>query len=88
METISRHMKVKKVIRNSQHGFTKGKSCFTKLTAFHNEATSSVDEWKTENIVYLDFSNAFEAVYCNILISKLMKRKLSKFSGRLKTVFR
>lgn len=30
-------MKVKKVIRNSQHGFAKHKSCLTDLTSFCDE---------------------------------------------------
>jgi len=29
LETISRYVKGKKVIRSSEHGFTKGKSCLT-----------------------------------------------------------
>ncbi|KAK4807216.1 hypothetical protein QYF61_024336 [Mycteria americana] len=45
-------MKDKKVILNSQHGFTKGKSCFTNLINFYDEATGLVDEGRD---VYLDF---------------------------------
>ncbi|KAJ7402874.1 group 10 secretory phospholipase A2-like [Pitangus sulphuratus] len=62
-----------KEIRSSQHGFTKGKSCLTNPIAFHDEATTWVDEGRAVGIVYLDFSGAFNAVSHNILIDKLRK---------------
>lgn len=34
LETVFRHMKVKKMIGSSQHGFTKSKSCLTDLIFF------------------------------------------------------
>jgi len=43
LETISRHIKNKKVIRNSQHGITKGQSCLTNLITFCDEMTGLVD---------------------------------------------
>ncbi|KAK4831148.1 hypothetical protein QYF61_015451 [Mycteria americana] len=63
-----RHIKYKKVIRSSQHGFTKGKSYLTSLINFHDEMTSLVDEGRALDIVYPDFRKAFDTVFCKILI--------------------
>lgn len=46
LETISEHMKGKRVVKSSQHEFTKGKSCMTNPTAFCDEMTGLVDEEK------------------------------------------
>lgn len=43
LESISEHMKDKKVIRNSQYRFTKEK--LANLIAFYSEVTSFVDDW-------------------------------------------
>jgi len=41
---IIKQVKEKKVIRSSQHGFTKGKSCLTNLIAFYDGMAGWVDE--------------------------------------------
>ncbi|KAF4804353.1 RNA-directed DNA polymerase from mobile element jockey-like protein [Turdus rufiventris] len=72
----------KKVIRNSQHGFTKSKSYFNSLIAFYDEIISWMDDGRAVDIVYLDFSKAFNTVSHNILIGKLRKCGLDEWTVR------
>ncbi|KAM6037452.1 optineurin-like [Chlamydotis macqueenii] len=77
LEIISRHMKDRKVIRNSQNGFTKGKSGLTNLIAFYNEVTKWWMMREQRDVVYLNSSMAFDIVSHNILIDKLTKLEKS-----------
>ncbi len=54
LDTLSKQLQVKKVIRSSQHGFTKGKSCLTNLAAFHDVVTGWVDVRIAVDVMYLD----------------------------------
>jgi len=84
LDIIVKQVEEKKVIRSSQHGFTKGKSksCLTNLIAFYDGMTGWVDEGRAMDVVYLDFSKAFDTVSHNILISKLRKCGLDEWSVR------
>ena len=70
---ISEQLEEEKVIRNSQHGFTKGKSCLTKFIDFYDGITSWVDAERAVDVIYLDFIKAFDTVSHNIQIRKLRK---------------
>ncbi|KAJ7402755.1 hypothetical protein BTVI_83626 [Pitangus sulphuratus] len=68
LEVMNKHIKGKKVIRSSQHGFTKGKSRLTNLIAFYDDMAGWVDEGRALDVVCPDFSKAFDTISHNILI--------------------
>jgi len=63
-------------------GITKGKSCLTKMTAFHDDMTGWTDERRAVDALYLDFSKAFDTVSHNILLKKLRKCRLDEWLVR------
>ena len=50
-----RHLKDDAIIRHSQHGFTKGKSCLTNFISFYNAVTCLVDDGKVVDVMFSGF---------------------------------
>ena len=65
------HLNANSLINDSQHGFTAGRSCLTNLLTFLESLTSHVDQGLPVDVLYLDFSKAFDKVPHQRLISKL-----------------
>ncbi len=59
---ITNHLKIHRLLRSSQHGFLKGKSCTTNLLHFLDVLTKAADEGKNMDVIFLDFSKAFDKV--------------------------
>ena len=47
------HLEVNRLIRDSQHGFRKGRSCLTNLLTFLDKVTRAVDEGNSVDVIYL-----------------------------------
>ena len=77
LEVISKKVEKIKVIRSSQHMFTKRKLCLTNLVAFYNIMTGWVDEGRAVGIVYLVFSWTLDTVSHTILHKSLPTAILS-----------
>jgi len=82
LAVIIKQVEEKKVIRSSQHGFTKGKSYLTHLIAFYDGMSGWVDEGRAVDAVYIDRREAFDTVSHNILLGKLRKHGLDEWPVR------
>ena len=61
------------LIRNSQHGFRKGRSCLTNLLLFLDKVLHGVNDGFSVDVVFLDLAKACDKVPHKRLLEKLNK---------------
>ena len=70
-DVLMKHLLQNNILNASQHGFMQKKSCLTNLVEYLDVLTKLVDEGHSVDVVYLDFSKAFDKVPHARLIAKL-----------------
>lgn len=74
------YAQIKNYISQYQHGFVQGRSTITNLASFSEYVAQSLDKQGQVDVIYTDFSKAFDKLDHNLLLQKL---HLVGFSGPL-----
>ena len=67
------HLESNNLYNESQHGFRTGRSCLSQLLAHMERLISFIENNENVDVIYLDFSKAFDRVDHKILLHKLEK---------------
>ncbi|HSZ24591.1 MAG TPA: reverse transcriptase family protein [Cytophagaceae bacterium] len=73
---IVKHLEENCLINDTQHGFRKNRSCLTNLLEFSERVSNILDEGCPVDIIYLDFSKAFDTVPHERLAVKLKAHRI------------
>ncbi|MES9880231.1 MAG: reverse transcriptase domain-containing protein [Sedimenticola sp.] len=70
-DAITAHFDSHNLISSEQHGFVKRKSCLTNLLETLDDITSALDNGEGMDMIFLDYSKAFDSVAPRRLIHKV-----------------
>ena len=66
-------------LSKAQHGFMRNKSCTTQLLDMYHTIGSVLDAFGQADIIYLDFSEAFDSVNHKLLLQKIQSFGINGF---------
>ena len=76
-DSMVTHLKARKLIGSTQHGFTQKRSCLTNLLEFMEIITKHVDNGHPVDVIYLDFQKASDKVPHVRLIKKVKAQRIN-----------
>ena len=79
-EKLQHYLEENNLYNSSQHGFRPGRSCLSQLLAHIERLISHLQDNENVDVIYLDFSKAFDKVDHRILLHKL---KINRVRGQL-----
>ena len=69
--TLVQYLESNFLLSKKQHGFRKGRSCLTQLLAHYDNIVRNLNMGLETDVIYLDFSKAFDKVDHNLLLKKI-----------------
>ena len=78
--SVVEFMENKDLFNPSQHGFRAGRSCLSQLLNHYDKVLKLLEEGSNVDVIYLDFSKAFDKLDFGIVLNKL---KYMGINGRL-----
>ena len=69
---------ISSMLHPNQHGFLRNRSCLTNLLSFIEKITTMIDAGSSVDVIYLDFTKAFDKVPHRGLILKMRAVGLSE----------
>ena len=74
---LENYMENKNILSEAQHGFRSKHSCLSQLLKHYNEVIESLEAGQTHDVIYLDFSKAFDTVDRYILSRHMLNAGIS-----------
>ena len=69
--TLVQYLEKNLLLSEKQHGFRKGRSCLTQLLAHYDNIVRNLNMGLETDVIYLDFSKAFDKVDHSLLLKKI-----------------
>ena len=70
------------LFNNNQHGFRMGRSCLSQLLSHYDKILSLLEQGLNVDVIYLDFSKAFDKLDFHIILKKLKELGITGKLGR------